>query len=910
MTYERVADREARASSRAPFSNGRILLCVLLISAGATQASPHLESASGHAAEVATVDIIRAQRITTPVDIDAVLDDLAWQGPSNNGLIQNEPDNGDPPLFPTEWWVGYDEKALYAAFRFYDPAPDSIDAAVARRDASLNTDEVVLELDTFNDGRTGFLFVVNAGGYMFDAVMFNDGLYDNSWDAVWSSAAAVDDRGWTAEMRIPFSQLRFKPDEEQVWGINVIRRVKRRQSEEFLFHRPRQESGHNSRFPDLVGLEGIEMGTHREGIVYGVGKGEYMQFEPGNPFNDGSEFAYDMGADVKWGLGSNLTLNATINPDFGQVEVDPAVVNLSDSETFFMEKRPFFVQDNKTFSFGRDGTSNDVGFNWMDPMLFYSRRVGRNPQLEIQSDCRHSESPTGTTILGAGKLTGKIGNSSIGALSAVTGREYHGLCGNERVWKELAEPLSSYSVLRVTRTSPGGSHALGAMVTGIQRDLSSAPSRESLTSAAYAAGLDGWAFVDSDQKWAVKGYVAGSWILGDQAAIDAQQRSYRRYYQRPDADHLDYDPERRNLTGWSSRLMLNKQKGDYTLNTAVGAVSPGFEINDVGYQSRADVINTHVMAGRRWTKPSRLFRRQNVDLATYWTWDFGGTRNGGGVGAFYSGQLANYWSVNGNVFYNPESDNTRITRGGPIMRGRINREFNLGVHSDARKSWSAGTHGGAGWGGPGEAWAYGGVGFTFKPNPALSISVEPEYFWEKNRSQYVTTIEDPAMSATFGHRYLFADLEYREVSLSARADWAFTPRLTLQTYIQPLIAVADYQGIKAFARPGTFEFDVYGEDGESSIAYDEANQEYLIDPGDGGESFTAPDRDMNFKWLMVNMVLRWEYSPGSTFYFVWTRNGANTDDPGSFNLKRDAGALLDAPADDVVMVKFTRWFDF
>jgi len=878
------------------------LSVVLLCSGGATMA---IAQTGG-----ATTKPVHAFRLSSPVKVDGVLDETDWTRPANNGLIQNEPNNGAEPIHSTDWWIAYDDEALYAAFRLYDSAPDSIDTSVARRDASLLTDEVYLELDTYNDDRNGYIFVVGAGGYLLDAVMYNDGSWDNSWDAVWVTESRVNESGWSAEMRIPFSQLNFKPEDEQTWGVNIVRNCKRLQSTDYLFHRPRNESGHVSRYPDLLGLSGIEPSSNREARIHGVSKGEFLQTNEGNPFNDGSEYGYDVGGDVKWGLTSNLTLNATVNPDFGQVEVDPAVVNLSDFETFFPEKRPFFVQDANIFRFGRDGTNNNWNFNWSDPTLFYSRRVGRSPQLRVNGDADHRESPSGTTILGAAKLTGKIGNLSIGGLTAVTAREHHEMSLGDSFYKELAEPLTSYSLLRANQSFDDGTGSLGLMLTGTERDLSDEKSRMTLARRAYTGGIDGWTYLDDGQRWAMRGYASGSWVKGDAAAIDRKQRSSQRYMHRPDATHLDYDPARTSLGGWSSRMMLNKQKGDYMLNTALGATSPEFEINDLGFQSRADVVNYHMAFGRDWSEPRGIVRSRNANVSTYWTWDFDGTRTGGGMGASAWTQFTNYWSVNASVFYNPERNSNTITRGGPIVRLPINREFNLGFSSDSRKSWRASAHGGASFGGPEAASAWGDLSFSVKPSSALSLSLSPGYYWDHSTSQYVTRVEDATMASTFGNRYVFADLEYTEVSVSTRIDWSFSQWLTLQSYVQPLVAVGDYRGLKEFIEPGTFEFNEYGETDDSSIELNSETGAYEITPSGGGEEFTVSDPDFNFKSLRLNMVLRWEYSPGSTFFLAWTRNGTNFENPGRFDLNRDIGDLLEAPGDDVVLIKVSRWFDF
>jgi Domain of unknown function (DUF5916) len=851
-----------------------------------------------------------ARPLTGIVHIDGVLDDAAWQGPGNEGLIQNEPTNGAPPVQRTVWWIAYDRDAIYAAFRLYDSAPDSIDTSVARRDADLNTDMVILELDPYNDDRNGYVFLVGAGGYVYDSSMYNDGWEDPSWDGIWESAARVDSLGWTAEMKIPLNQIRFPNRDDQVWGVNVSRRVKRIHGRDDLFLRPRNESGHVSRFADLGGIRGIRNRADRELVLYGLGKGEYLQHPSGDPFNDGSAYKYQAGGDVKLGLTSDLNLNATLNPDFGQVEVDPAVVNLSAYETYFDEKRPFFVEDNSIFGFANGGTSSNWGFNWGDPELFYSRRIGRNPQLYPMGSPRFTDTPDGTTILGAAKVTGKVDGAQVGALAALTDRENFRLSDGNREWKQLAEPRTGYGALRINRDARDRRSGLGAMVTGVHRDLSDSLSRATLPRNAVSGGVDAWTKFGAHDSWAVKAYLAGSLVEGDPNAMAAEQTNSRRYYQRPDASHLNYDPSRTSLSGWISRVLLNREKGNLMLNAGLAAASPGFEINDMGFNFRSDLVNTHVVAGRKWTEPGRLFRDAWVAMATYWTWDFGGTRNGGGLGPFFAADFANYWSMDGHLFFNPRYDDTRSTRGGPVMRAPVNREIALNVSTDSRRAYQINWSGFAATDGAGGDDWNAGVSLSVQPTPALKVSLGPNYNRNHATYQYVTTRTDAAAVTTYGHRYLFADLVYRELSMSTRVDWAFTPRLTLQTYIQPLLAVGEYTGIKEFSEPGGLAFRQYGKDGGSSIVQDPSSGEYTIDPGDGGAPFTLGNPDFNFKSLRMNLVLRWEYRPGSTFYLAWTRNGVDTGHPGDLAFRRDLDALFSAPTDNVLLVKATRWLDF
>ena len=393
-----------------------VLLTVCVRAGPVSGQSPAPAGAPADSARVRPAATVTAWRASGPLRIDGVLDEPDWQRPSAAPLVQNAPDNGGPPRQRTDWWIVYDDEALYVAARCFDTAPDSIVARLGRRDSYPAADYVVLCLDTFNDDRNGYLFSVNAAGVLGDATLYNDGSDDPSWDPVWEAKARADDRGWTLEMRIPFAQLNFPDRSEQRWGVNFSRRILRSQERDDLYWRPRDAGGVIRRYPDLVGLAGIRPSSRRELLAYGAGRAEYLHAAPGDPFNDGSRWRGDAGADVKWGLSNQLTLNATVNPDFGQVEVDPAVVNLSDYETYFNERRPFFVEQANVFRFGREGTNNSWNFNWTDPQPFYSRRVGRAPQLGLAGH-DFADAPGATTILGAGKLSGKLGGTEIGLLS-------------------------------------------------------------------------------------------------------------------------------------------------------------------------------------------------------------------------------------------------------------------------------------------------------------------------------------------------------------------------------------------------------------------------------------------------------------------------------------------------------------
>lgn len=868
-----------------------------------------LPAAADDGAEPVASGVVRAVRLHESVELDGVLDEAAWQRPSSYPLFQNEPDNGAPPRQPTDWWIAYDREALYIAARMHETSGDSVCSRLGRRDTWPESDWLYVNLDTFNDDRNAFSFSVNPAGVVGDGALYNDGWDDSSWDGVWDCKTRIDGGGWNVEMRIPFSQLAFPEQEKQVWGINVSRRYLRCNGREELFHRPREESGYMRRFPDLVGIEGVSPGKKVEALVYATGTAEMIEARDGDPFNDGSEFSGGAGADLKWGLSSDLTLDLTLNPDFGQVEVDPAVVNLSAYETYFPERRPFFVKDANTYRFGREGLNNNIGFNFSEPELFYSRRVGRAPTLGLDEH-DYADVPTSTTILGAGKLRGKFGRTTVGFMSAMTAEENADLELDGVRGEQLVEPLTSYNAARVKHQSVDGHRGIGLMGTWVHRDLASPRAEATLVGDAAVIGIDGWTNLDPDKDWALRGYLSASRVTGSSDAISALQRSSRRYYQRPDAGHVRYEPDRTDLGGWVGRAMINKETGNWRFNTAFGAISPGYEINDVGFQYRADQYNYHAWGGYTWREPKGFVRNRSLTVGTYRSWDFGWTPNGYGGGIFWDTQFSNYWWVDGMFFYNPDRNNQNLTRGGPLVRMKDYKEVQLSVHSDSRRRWVASLNSDVWESGDGSNGQSLGLDLALNPTSALRVTLGVESAWQDEKLQWVANVDDPLNTATWGTRYLFGRLDYTEISFPLRIDWTFTPKLTLQSYVQPLFVVGDYTAIKEFNDPGGYGFDYYGQDNGSTI--ERSDGQMTIDPDGAGpaEPFTLRDPDFNYKSLKVNAVLRWEYHPGSTFYLVWTQDRLDFRDPGEMKLGRDLDNLLEAPGDDIVMVKFTRWLDF
>jgi hypothetical protein len=404
--------------------------------------------------------VVRAVRAARPLSVDGTLSDPIWQTAERvTGFEQRDPNEGAAPTESTVVYVAYDGAALYVAARMYDAHPDSIVGRLGRRDAMTNSDQFTVFVDPYHDRRSGYYFGVDAAGTLSDGTLYNDDWNDNTWDGVWEGKATRDALGWIAEFRIPFSQLRFIQRPEYVWGINFRRDIARKNEKDYLVYTPKNGAGFVSRFVDLVGIERVTPPPRVEILPYTTGKAEFAPRTPGNPFAKASSLSPGAGGDARIGLGPNLTLNATVNPDFGQVEVDPAVVNLSDVETFFQEKRPFFVEGSSIFDFGHGGANNYWGFNWGEPRFFYSRRIGRAPQGTIpvgaNSDSSFADAPPGVHILGALKLTGKAGSSwNVGALSAITARETAWIDTSHVIFRKEVEPLAYYGVFRAQKEFP------------------------------------------------------------------------------------------------------------------------------------------------------------------------------------------------------------------------------------------------------------------------------------------------------------------------------------------------------------------------------------------------------------------------------------------------------------------------
>ena len=830
--------------------------------------------AQGNSAAVAPPSLpeSKAVRATGRIHLDGKLDEPAWaRAPVTDAFTQVDPLEGQPASQKTEVRVVYDDDALYVGVRLHDSG--RITARLGRRDMPLgDSDWFGVMIDSYHDHRTAFGFDVNPAGVRRDEVKTID-QDDNSWDPVWDVATSRDSAGWVAEYRIPFSQLRFGSAEDHTWGILFERVIGRNHEYAVSTFVPKKERGGVPRYGHLSGLHDVQPGKRLEFLPYTVSRAEYID-RGANPYKTGSEYSATAGLDLLVRASSNLTVNATINPDFGQVEVDPAVVNLGVYETFFEEKRPFFVEGSEIFAFGAEGTSGG--------QLFYSRRIGREPSLAPPTP--ESDVPDATTILGAAKLSGKAAGWSLGVLEAVTDKETARFRTPDGVDNEMTvEPLSNYFVGRARRELHDGRTFVGGIVSAVNRQLDTDPLASTLRSSAYATGVD-FRHEIGDRTWVVQGDAEGSRIAGTPSAMVAVQEQPNHYLQRPDADHLGVDSSATSLTGYSVNMSLAKQQGEHWRGKIAGALtSPRYEVNDMGFSYRTDRQDAELDVQYVENRPGTVWRHWGIGVSgrSEHNYAFDPILTTATLNA--DAQTMGYWTVfvNAQQFFTAYDD--RLTRGGPMALRPANLGGALMLESDTRKPVTVGIGLGV-TKGDYDQWSWdAGVEVGVKGSSRWNLTLSPSVTRQRIAAQYVATLDDSTYTPTFGHRYVFAPLDHTQVGLETRFNLTFTPHLTLETYLQPLISSADYGATKQLVAPKTFDFVPY--------------------------TGAAPDLDFNLRSLRGNAVLRWEWRQGSTLYVAWQQQRADMAPYGDFALGRDRSALFRARPDNIFVVKVNYWLN-
>jgi hypothetical protein len=827
---------------------------------------------------------VASAQLDPPVDPPAVAgryDAVALAGPGaaawanvapRADFLQREPHEGAPPSQRTEFRVTYGAATLYVKVRAFDTQPDKIVGYLTRRDADSPSDWIRVFIDSYHDRRTAYEFAVNPAGVKVDRYWFNDTNRDDSWDAVWDVTAARDPQGWTAEFSIPFSQLRFAPGTTTV-GFAVVREIGRLNEISTWPLLARSANGFVSSFGELDGLSMAAAPKRLELVPYSVAN-LTRQSPAGNPLLKRSAPGAAFGLDLKYALTSGLTLTSTLNPDFGQVEADPAVVNLTAFETFFAERRPFFVEGSGNFQF--DLECNDGPCN----TLFYSRRIGRPPQgvdsLPSGNNV-YADAPGQTTILGATKLTGRVGKFSIGAMQAVTKEASATVLDGALQYARPVEPLTSYSAGRVRREFDN-QPSVGLMMTAVKRRRTA--ELPSLTSSAVAGGLDfDWRF---KSRYALSGYWAASDLRGAPAAIGAVEQNSRHYFQRPDTTALTYDPARTSLSGVAGRLSLAKIGGQHVIFTSAAAFkSPGFDVDDLGFFKRADERSTTNWLQIKSEVPTRWFRSRRINFNQWASWNSDGNRLQSGQNVNAHAVWTNNWGMGAGVTINQRTFDDRLTRGGP---GGLSDGFSAiwsYVTGDERRPIFLSTFSIVGHDGLRSAFRTIEPTLTYRPTTGLTISAGPSLSHNVNDYQWVATVTDSR------DHYVFAHLNQTTVGMTGRVNYTITPALSVQLYAQPFASGQGYTGFKELV------------DGRNPV-YDERYAPF----GYAG----APD--FSYRSFRTTNVLRWEYKPGSTLFVVWQQGRDSSTSYGDFRFGRDFGGVLGVPPRNVLLVKLAYWFNY
>jgi hypothetical protein len=845
-----------------------------------------------------------AKRTTSAPTIDGSLTDAVWASATkHSGFLQREPISNGAPSEHTEFAVLYDDSNIYVGVWLHDKNPSKVIGNLTRRDQGSVSDLVRVAFDSYYDHRTAFGFGINPSGVQSDFVIYDDSNIDDSWDAVWEAGsqkiASGPDAGWSAEFRIPLSQLRFSDAAKQIWGIQIIREIAASGEVNAWSPWPRTEERVVSQFGTLNGISNIVAGRRLELLPYLTGGVARTVVEPNDPLNDGTSLRRNVGLDAKYGLSSAFTLSATVNPDFGQVEADPSQVNLSANELFFQERRPFFLEGGDLFNLSIGDENGES--------LFYSRRIGGAPHGSIEGE--FVDAPTSTAIYGAAKVSGKTGSGwSLGILDAVTAQENATAVNGEGTKSSQAiEPLTNFLAARVKKDFREGASSIGAFLTGVQRDLSEPALKKILHSQAYSGSIDGLHRFGTGNHYSASMTLYGTHVLGSKDAIARTQRLNRHLFQRPDASNVTYDPQRTSLTGSAIAWALRKQSGSdpWRFGTGGDIRSTAFEANDLGFQQESDRLFSYAYLNYRDNEPGGGLQSFRINGSLYQisnleprllTW--GGNLNGGL-------KTADYWDMYVGTNYNVNRWSPRELRGGPALRADNSVSIFSGINSDSRKPIQISANANAGGTAASDSWYAGAnIDVRWQARSNLDLSVGPNFSIAEDDQQYVGELADMMDNS----HYIFARIRQVTTALTMRVAWTLTPRLGFQLYAQPFVSTGAYGQYKDIDQPGAKKYGdrayEYGL-GDIEVTNDGVNV-FRDRSGKNSYGFSRPD--FSFSELRSTAVVRWEYRPGSTVFAIWSHGQSQSDENGRFSIGRNVKALSKADSEDVVMVKANYWF--
>ncbi len=876
---------------------GTISLTLPLIAAG--QNEQPSASASNPFGRIYPPRIYNTVRLkAAPPVIDGRLDDPAWkEGEWAGDYIQQLPTEGAKPSQPTEIKILYDEKNVYIAIRAYDD-PRLIHRYGARRDRVEDVGDIVgVCFDSYNDKRTGFEFDLTAGGGKTDLLLANDG-WDTTWDAVWYGKTGMEENAWTAEFQVPLNQLRYGPQEEQVWGLHAWRWIDRNQEEDQWNLIPRQSTGRMYNLGELHGIRSLERMRHIELLPHVVSKLTSDPEVPGDPYHNGVQGSASVGLDAKIGITSNFTLDATVNPDFGQVEADPSVMNLTTYETFYPEKRPFFLEGKNIMKFDLGGEGDGGG-----DMLFYSRRVGSAPSFSpTLGNGEFMKFPEATSILDAVKITGKTaGGLSLGVLQSMTSRETAKISRQGVEGRSTVEPYSNYFLSVIGKDWDKGNTSLGGMFTSTHRWISD-PQLGFLPTDSLTGGVD-FARYFKNRTYVLQGKTVFSQVTGSSEAISGLQTNAVHYYQRPDASHLTLDPNATSLSGHGGQLLFGKtEKGRWRFSNTFQWRSPGLDLNDIGYLRQADSLNNQIAVGYQESEPKSIFRSFGLELHRVDSWDFGGLKTEGMTGFAGHGMFTNKWSAHGAMHIVSTDVGTRLLRGGPAVARDRFFCWNLGGGTDAsrRVALQAGIHRHASRERKSSLSEFF-PGLTLKLSESLMVVAELQYSHNINDLEYVATPVADGSSL-----YLLGRIDQKTLGTTFRVNVTLTPDLSVQYYGSPFVSTGRYADFKRTTSTLAEKYsDRFRNILTPEIVYRPETNAYAVSESGLEYSFRRPD--FSFRQFRSNLVLRWEPKPGSSLYVVWSQGRTSESSVWQGSLSDNYSALWNAPSQNVFLVKLSYW---
>ncbi|MEN8145509.1 MAG: DUF5916 domain-containing protein [Gemmatimonadota bacterium] len=845
------------------------------------------------------------------VSVDGRLDDEIWQSATFiDDFMQKEPDEGAPPTVRTEVAFVHDGTTLYVGARMESEDASNIRAVMTRRDNDGNSDRLIISFDGFQDRNTSYTFAVTAAGVRMEWFGASDSEFDRdrSFNPVWTAASDINGQGWTAEMAIPLSQMRFSPGVDS-WGVNVNRYIPEKNEDLFWVAVPKGESGWSSWFGDMNGMQGLNARRPIEIVPYFASNAAFTSselFDPANPFEDGSDLQGRAGVDIKAGIGPNITLDAAINPDFGQVEADPAVVNLSAFPVFFSERRPFFIEGDRLLR-GRG------------PGYYFSRRIGAPPSGSASGD--FVDRPRNTTILGSAKLTGRLNSGlSIGFLGALTDEESAttfdaSAAPGSQFGETRVEPRAGFGVLRLQQEFGAAASTAGIILTATERDVDESvvdPLGATLHKRAISGGAD-WNLRFKGGDYVLSGHLGGVRVEGDTAAIRRTQEFSAHYYQRPDQDHKTFDPTRTSLSGYSARMEIERASAEHWLwSASMAAESPGFAINDLGRLSSADDIDAFGYLRYQETEPGSLFHNWNVTGYFGAGWNFGWDRQYAFLDLEANMTYKSFWNTFFSFEYFPAAQSDNRTRGGPSMGSGSSWNADAFVGTDFRKKTRFTLFAGYNNDELG-GWRYNfNFGVRLQPTESIELSLDPRFSRSVDTRQYVGEFSGGPVS-TFGQRYVFGATDRSTLSMQFRLNYAITPDFSLEGYAEPFASTATFTDFGELEAARSKFLRFYGTDGTTIVETPGApGDPNLVTVTDGADTFNFSRGDFNILSFRTNLVARWEWQPGSTLFLVWQLDRSDfafDTDPGIAGLG-DLGDSASSPGHSFFAVKVSYWLPF